>query len=130
MKTGTCVFGSQQLCSLNFRNQLISKVSWIQRAWKLTVLGNIKSKNLKATAKIPIVPHFFCRFMKWLYVARNVAWVRKTFSCNEMIKNVASNVNVNKAHCVSNYQYPLKSTCQLCWSCKNVIHLASAKNQP
>ena len=64
--------------------------------------------------------------MKWLHVAHNVAWVRKTFFCNERIKNVALNVNVNKAtHCVRDYEYPLKSTCQLYWSCKNVINLST-----
>ena len=68
----------------------------------------------------------FCLFTKWLHVARNVAWVRKTFFCNERIKNVTSNVNVNKAtHCVRDYEYPLKSTCQLYWSCKNVINLST-----
>lgn len=68
----------------------------------------------------------FCLFTKWLHVARNVAWVRKTFFCNERIKNVASNVNVNKAtHCVRDYEYPLKSTWQLYWSCKNLINLST-----
>ena len=83
------------------------------------------NKILKRLRRTQSFLNIFCLFTEWLHVACNVAWMRNKFFFNERIENVASNINVKKVtHCVRNYEYPVKSPCQLCWSCKNLFRLA------